>query len=170
MNKLIFSGLVALLSIALIEPGFAGRRSISADETYYPDHVAYDSAGTKTLVRKVQLALEEDGYYVGSDSGNFGIETALSSRSWVADHRENRRRLSSEPRLPLIDRSSAKLRRDHFEAAISMPSAGGLFCLVLLFTLPGQNKQSGRPRDGSSRGACPQKPATGIERALAPVP
>jgi peptidoglycan hydrolase-like protein with peptidoglycan-binding domain len=86
MHKLIFSGLIALLSVALIQPCFAGRRSTSIDGTYYPGAGAYDSAGTKELVRKVQLALEEDGYYVGSHSGNFGFETRVAVRRYRRDH------------------------------------------------------------------------------------
>lgn len=86
MKKLMFCGLIALLSVALAEPGFAGGRRTSTDGSYYPDTEAYDSAGTKELVRKVQLALEEDGYYVGSHSGNFGIETRMAVRRYRRDH------------------------------------------------------------------------------------
>jgi peptidoglycan hydrolase-like protein with peptidoglycan-binding domain len=86
MRKLKLAGLVALISMSLIQPGFAGRRPASIDTSFFPDAAAYDSAGTKELVRKVQLALEEDGYYVGSSSGNFGIETRMAVRRYRRDH------------------------------------------------------------------------------------
>lgn len=79
------AGLIALISIGLTQPGFAGRRPAPIDTTFFPA-AAYDSAGTKELVRKVQLALEEDGYYVGSSSGNFGIETRMAVRRYRRDH------------------------------------------------------------------------------------
>jgi hypothetical protein len=86
MYKLILPGFIALITIGLIEPGLARRPSASSDSTFFPDAAAYDSAGTKELVRKVQLALEEDGYYVGSHSGNFGIETRMAVRRYRRDH------------------------------------------------------------------------------------
>ena len=84
MNKLIFPGLVALLLFALLPAASAGRRSL--DDGFYPDTAVYESIGRNEIVRKVQLALEEDGYYVGDHSGEFGFETRAAIRRYRRDH------------------------------------------------------------------------------------
>lgn len=77
--------LLVLLIAALpgaIQPAFAGPRNSSES---YPD-TAYESNGRNQTVRKVQLALEEDGYYVGDHSGQFGFETRAAVRRYRRDH------------------------------------------------------------------------------------
>ena len=77
--------LLVLLIAALpgpIQPAFAGSRNSSES---YPD-TAYESNGRNQTVRKVQLALEEDGYYVGDHSGQFGFETRAAVRRYRRDH------------------------------------------------------------------------------------
>ena len=84
MNKLIFPGLVALLLFTLAPFASAGRRELN--EGFYPDNAAYESTGRNEIVRKVQLALEEDGYWVGDHSGEFGFETRAAVRRYRRDH------------------------------------------------------------------------------------
>ncbi len=84
MKKLILSGFAAALVTALIQPAFGGPRPM--DYSFYPDNAVYESHGRNETVRKVQLALEEDGYYVGDHSGNFGFETRAAVRRYRRDH------------------------------------------------------------------------------------
>jgi len=84
MNKLIFHGLATLVLLTLIPMASAGRRSL--EYGVYPDTAAYESTGRNETVRKVQLALEEDGYYVGDHSGEFGFETRAAVRRYRRDH------------------------------------------------------------------------------------
>ena len=78
--------LLVLLIAALpgpIQPAFAGPRNRNE---IYPDTATYESNGRNQTVRKVQLALEEDGYYVGDHSGQFGFETRAAVRRYRRDH------------------------------------------------------------------------------------
>jgi peptidoglycan hydrolase-like protein with peptidoglycan-binding domain len=84
MKKLILSGLLVAL-LGIIAPAQAGPRTIG-ENVFYPENYAYDSAGRSLIVRKVQLALEEDGYYVGDHSGEFGFETRQAVRRYRRDH------------------------------------------------------------------------------------
>lgn len=84
MKKVIVSGLVIVLMLGLFQPALAGRRR--SLEGFYPYNSAYDSHGRNEIVREVQLALEEDGYYVGDHSGNFGFETRAAIRRYRRDH------------------------------------------------------------------------------------
>lgn len=87
MKKCILFSLAVVLLTLLAPAGLAGRRSsTSINGAIFPGHTAYDSAGYREIVRKVQLALEEDGYYVGSHSGNFGFETRAAVRRYRRDH------------------------------------------------------------------------------------
>lgn len=87
MKKCLLLALAAVLLVLLAPAGFAGSPSSrSINGTVFPDNAAYDSAGYREIVRKVQLALEEDGYYVGSHSGNFGFETRAAVRRYRRDH------------------------------------------------------------------------------------
>ncbi len=56
------------------------------DGYYYPNQSTYDSSGRVTTVRHVQLALREDGYYVGDTGGNFGFETRAAVRRYQRDN------------------------------------------------------------------------------------
>ena len=81
---------LGLLSIAVIavfglSQPVHGDASVSS-EGYYPNQSTYDSCGRVTTVRHVQLALEEDGYYVGDNRGNFGFETRAAVRRYQRDH------------------------------------------------------------------------------------
>jgi peptidoglycan hydrolase-like protein with peptidoglycan-binding domain len=84
MKKLILPGVLAA-AVAIIQPAQAGPRTID-ENVYYPDNYAYESVGRNLIVRKVQLALEEDGYYVGDHSGEFGFETRTAVRRYRRDH------------------------------------------------------------------------------------
>jgi len=83
--KKIVVGVGLILAAITVQPLLAGPRMTSIQGTY-PDTHAYDSAGYREIVRKVQLALEEEGYYVGSHSGNFGYETRAAVRRYRRDH------------------------------------------------------------------------------------
>lgn len=56
-----------------------------SDGYYYPDNATYDSHGRVPTVRQVQLALEDEGYYVGDNRGNFGYETRAAVRRYQRD-------------------------------------------------------------------------------------
>jgi hypothetical protein len=70
--------------IGLSQPANADARDQS-NGYYYPDQSAYDSHGRVITVRHVQLALEEDGYYVGDNRGNYGYETRVAVRRYQRD-------------------------------------------------------------------------------------
>jgi peptidoglycan hydrolase-like protein with peptidoglycan-binding domain len=84
MKKLILSSLV-VIALTAIEPVQAGRRSTD-DGSYFPANATYDSHGRNRIVRKVQRALREDGYYVGDTEGNFCQETRIAVRRYRRDH------------------------------------------------------------------------------------
>jgi peptidoglycan hydrolase-like protein with peptidoglycan-binding domain len=52
---------------------------------YFPADATYDSLGRVPTVRQVQRALEEDGYYVGDNRGNFCWETRTAVRRYQRD-------------------------------------------------------------------------------------
>lgn len=85
MKKLIFSSLVVIALAGGIVPAEAGRRG-SDDSIYFPANATYDSHGRNRIVRKVQRALREDGYYVGDTEGNFCHETRVAVRRYRRDH------------------------------------------------------------------------------------
>lgn len=80
-------GLLSFVITALIglsQPANAASSDRSGGH-YYPDDATYDSHGRVPTVRHVQLALEEDGYYVGDNRGNFGFETRAAVRRYQRD-------------------------------------------------------------------------------------
>ncbi|HZE12812.1 MAG TPA: peptidoglycan-binding domain-containing protein, partial [Chthoniobacterales bacterium] len=81
----ILTGFAVLLTAMTVQPIVAAPRMTSIEGIYPATH-AYDSAGYSEIVRKVQLALEEEGYWVGSHSGNFGFETRAAVRRYRRDH------------------------------------------------------------------------------------
>jgi peptidoglycan hydrolase-like protein with peptidoglycan-binding domain len=84
MKKL---GLLSFLIIALIglsQPAHGDSRDRS-EGYYYPSDSTYDSLGRVPTVREVQLALEDEGYYVGDNRGNFGFETRAAVRRYQRD-------------------------------------------------------------------------------------
>jgi len=85
MKKLIFSSLVIIALTGAIEPAQAGRRNTD-ESIYFPANAAYDSHGRNRIVRNVQRALREDGYYVGDTEGNFCHETRVAVRRYRRDH------------------------------------------------------------------------------------
>jgi peptidoglycan hydrolase-like protein with peptidoglycan-binding domain len=84
MKKLGLLSFVVTALIGLSEPAHGSSRDRS-DGYYYPDDSTYDSHGRVPTVRHVQLALEEDGYYVGDNRGNFGFETRAAVRRYQRD-------------------------------------------------------------------------------------
>ena len=84
MKTLILPGVVIVLLLGVIEPRQPGPRS--TDKHMYPRSTTYESNGSRLLVRKVQRALAEAGYYVGSTSGEFGYETRSAIRRYRRDH------------------------------------------------------------------------------------
>lgn len=79
------TALLALLVmfVNLSEPAQAQHQIRSY---YYPPTGAYDSVGFVDVVRKVQYALEAEGYYVGDHAGNYGWETRTAVRRYQRDH------------------------------------------------------------------------------------
>lgn len=80
-------GLLSLIITALIglsQPAHGGP-SDRSEGYYYPSDSTYDSLGRVPTVRQVQLALQEDGYYVGDNRGNFGFETRAAVRRYQRD-------------------------------------------------------------------------------------
>lgn len=86
MKTLLLPGLLIVALLGVTQPAQAGPRNLD-DNFYFPDNATYDSHGRNQVVRKVQLALEEDGYYVGDHSGQFGFETRAAVRRYRRDHR-----------------------------------------------------------------------------------
>ena len=84
MKKLIFSSLL-LVALAAIAPAEAGQRRFD-DGGSFPANATYDSHGRNRIVRNVQRALREDGYYVGDTEGNFCQETRIAVRRYRRDH------------------------------------------------------------------------------------
>ena len=72
MKILILASVVTILLLGVSAPAQAEPRR--TDRNMYPRATTYESNGSRLLVRKVQRALAEDGYYVGSTSGEFGYE------------------------------------------------------------------------------------------------
>jgi hypothetical protein len=80
-------GLFSFVIIALFglsQPAQAGP-SERNEGYYYPADATYDSLGRVPTVRQVQRALEEDGYYVGDNRGNFCFETRAAVRRYQRD-------------------------------------------------------------------------------------
>ena len=84
MKKLGLLSLAITALIGLSESAQAGSRDRSR-RYYYPSDHTYESLGRNPTVRQVQLALQEEGYYVGDDSGNFGYETRRAVRRYKRD-------------------------------------------------------------------------------------
>lgn len=85
MKTLIIPSLFIVVLFGFIQPAQAGSRKTDS-HSYYPGRTTYESNGSRQLVRKVQRALEEDGYYVGDDGGQFGYETRAAVRRYRRDH------------------------------------------------------------------------------------
>jgi peptidoglycan hydrolase-like protein with peptidoglycan-binding domain len=85
MKTLIIPSLLTVVLLAFIPPTQAGSRRTD-HRSYYPDQTTYESNGSRLIVRKVQRALEEDGYYVGDTGGQFGYETRAAVRRYRRDH------------------------------------------------------------------------------------
>jgi peptidoglycan hydrolase-like protein with peptidoglycan-binding domain len=80
-------GLLSFAIAALIGPSQRahGGSSDRNDNYYFPSDAAYDSLGRVLIVRQVQLALEDDGYYVGDTGGNYIPETRVAVRRYQRD-------------------------------------------------------------------------------------
>jgi peptidoglycan hydrolase-like protein with peptidoglycan-binding domain len=84
MKKLGLLSFVITALIGLSQPAHGGP-SDRSEGYYYPSDSTYDSLGRVPTVRQVQLALEEAGYYVGDNRGNFGFETRAAVRRYQRD-------------------------------------------------------------------------------------
>lgn len=74
--------IAALIGLSQPAPGGAS----DAGESYsYPSDAAYDSHGRVPIVRQVQRALQDDGYYTGDSRGNFCFETRVAVRRYQRD-------------------------------------------------------------------------------------
>lgn len=79
--------LPSLLIVVLLgfsQPANADSRRTKMDP-YYPALTPYESNGTRLTVSKVQRALQEDGYYVGVNTGQYGYETRAAIRRYRRD-------------------------------------------------------------------------------------
>lgn len=85
MKKLGLLSFGITVLIGLSQPAHGDPRARNAGY-YYPADSTYDSHGRVRTVRNVQLALEEDGYYVGDNRGNFCYETRVAVRRYQRDH------------------------------------------------------------------------------------
>ncbi len=85
MKKLALLSLGIVAVISLSQSAQAG--ATEGNESYYfPSDGTYDSLGRVPTVRLVQRALEEDGYYVGDNRGNFCFETRVAVRRYQRDN------------------------------------------------------------------------------------
>jgi len=80
----VLSGLIALILATTVQLSPAEHPSTVG--VMFPDTGAYDSTSYRDLVRKVQIALEKEGYYVGGHTGSFGFETRAAVRRYRRDH------------------------------------------------------------------------------------
>jgi peptidoglycan hydrolase-like protein with peptidoglycan-binding domain len=62
-----------------------GGPSDRSDDYYYPRDYVYESHGRVPIVRQLQRALEDEGYYVGDNQGNFCFETRRAVRRYQRD-------------------------------------------------------------------------------------
>jgi hypothetical protein len=85
MKKLGCLSLVITAFIGLSQPAHGGPSDRSEDYYYYPSDSTYDSLGRVRTVHQVQRALEEDGYYVGDNRGNYCFETRVAVRRYQRD-------------------------------------------------------------------------------------
>jgi peptidoglycan hydrolase-like protein with peptidoglycan-binding domain len=85
MKTLIIPSLLLVVLLGFAQPAQAGSRKTDS-HSYYPHQTTYESNGSRLLVQKVQRALEEDGYYVGDNGGQFGYETRSAIRRYRRDH------------------------------------------------------------------------------------
>ena len=76
-------GIVALLGLS--QPAQA-EPTEESEGYYFPTDGTYDSLGRVPTVRLVQLALREDGYYVGDNRGNYCYETRVAVRRYQRDN------------------------------------------------------------------------------------
>ena len=81
--SLLSFGITALIGLSQPAHGDSSARNAGY---YYPADATYDSHGRVPTVRQVQLALEENGYYVGDNRGNFCYETRVAVRRYQRDH------------------------------------------------------------------------------------
>lgn len=85
MKKLGLLSFGITVLMGLSQPAQAGPADRS-DDYFYPRDTAYDSCGSVAMVRKVQRALQEDGYYTGDNRGNFCFETRVAVRRYKRDN------------------------------------------------------------------------------------
>ena len=80
-------GLLSFVIIALtgLSQPAHGRSRARGEDFYYPTGYAYESFGRVQIVRQVQLALEQNGYYTGDNRGNFCFETRWAVRRYKRD-------------------------------------------------------------------------------------
>ena len=76
-------GIVALLGLS--QP-LQAEPTEKSEGYYFPTNGYYDSLGSVPTVRLVQLALREDGYYVGDVRGNYCYETRVAVRRYQRDN------------------------------------------------------------------------------------
>jgi hypothetical protein len=84
MKTLIYLCLVIVGSSGLSQSACANWRHEQVP--YVPAESAYISNVRDSLVRMVQMALEDRGYYVGLNTGEFVFETRRAIRRYRADH------------------------------------------------------------------------------------
>jgi peptidoglycan hydrolase-like protein with peptidoglycan-binding domain len=85
MKKLCLLSSLTIAGLSLFQSAQAQPVDTSAGY-YYPNDASYDSHGRVPTVRAVQRALEEDGYYVGDNQGNFCYETRAAVRRYQRDN------------------------------------------------------------------------------------
>ena len=76
----------AIIAVFGLSQPVNGATPDRSEGYHYPNQSTYDSCGRVVTVRHVQLALEEDGYYVGDNRGNFGFETRAAVRRYQRDN------------------------------------------------------------------------------------
>ena len=84
MKTLGLLGIAITAVIGLSQPAHGGS-SARREAYYFPPEHAYDSHGTVPIVRQVQLALQDDGYYTADNQGNFCFETRWAVRRYQRD-------------------------------------------------------------------------------------
>ena len=85
MRRFAFLGLAAMALTAVSDFAVAGSRA-RYESFYFPANGTYDSHGRVAMVRQVQRALEEDGYYVGDNRGNYIWDTRVAVRRYQRDN------------------------------------------------------------------------------------
>ena len=77
---------IASLLIGVLACAMQPARAENAGRYHYPNGAGYSSVNQDPLVSAVQVALENEGYYVGDNRGEYGAETRAAVNRFERDN------------------------------------------------------------------------------------